>query len=51
VGALLADTGFILKPYLDRLAGSSGAGEQGVLYQADQVFPGYPLSSANLGGI
>src|ERR1035437_4772645 len=36
VRALLADTGFVLKPDFDRLFSHGGAGEQRVLYQADE---------------
>jgi hypothetical protein len=35
---LLSDSGFILEPDLDRPAGSRGAAEQGILYEAGEFF-------------
>src|ERR1019366_1731412 len=36
--ALLSHAGFVLKPYLDRLAGQNSAAQKGLLHQARKVF-------------
>jgi hypothetical protein len=37
MAALLPNASFILKPYLDRLAGQNTASQKGVLHQAREV--------------